>query len=192
MGTNFYAKIKPSEKDKQELISLIQESEDYDGIKEKVSLLYGTVGMYNFYGGVVHLGKRSGGWKFLWNPNMIEVDEGKYDMEQHRWIPKPVIKKYYDLTKESIRNFLSQPNVQIEDEYGDKYTVDEFMDEALNWCKDGYDSNKYIKESDSGTKVFSELERQNFWRKLGYTFTSKYQHDFYSDGLRFSTSIDFC
>jgi hypothetical protein len=64
MGTNFYARIIPSEKAKQELIDAINDDQ-YDVIEDLASELYGARNEYTGIGARIHLGKRSGGWKFL-------------------------------------------------------------------------------------------------------------------------------
>jgi hypothetical protein len=57
----------------------------------------------------IHLGKRSGGWKFIWN---------FHD------------KKYYS-NKEELLTFIRTGRVV--DEYGTEVDVEEFIKEALNW-----------------------------------------------------------
>jgi hypothetical protein len=57
----------------------------------------------------VHLGKRSGGWKFTWN---FHND------------------KYYS-NKEELLKFIR--NGRIVDEYGDEMEIEEFIEMALNW-----------------------------------------------------------
>jgi hypothetical protein len=57
----------------------------------------------------IHLGKRSGGWKFCWN--------------FHK-------NKYYS-NKEELLDFIRSGRVV--DEYGDEHNVEEFIDMALNW-----------------------------------------------------------
>lgn len=59
----------------------------------------------------IHLGKRSGGWKFCWN---------FHD------------KKYYS-NKEGLLNFIRSGRVV--DEYGEEWNVEEFIEMALNWCE---------------------------------------------------------
>jgi hypothetical protein len=82
----------------------------------------------------VHLGKRSGGWLFIWNFHN---------------------KKYYS-NKEELFNFIRSGRVV--DEYGTIWNNEEFIEMALNWGKpDG-----------------------------------KFNYDIFIDGLRVSTSIDFC
>lgn len=57
----------------------------------------------------IHLGKRSGGWKFCWN-----FHNGKY----------------YN-TKEELLNFIRKGRVV--DEYGEQIDVEEFIEMALDW-----------------------------------------------------------
>jgi hypothetical protein len=71
----------------------------------------------------IHLGKRSGGWKFLWNWN-----NGKYYK-----------------TKEELFEFIRDGRVV--DEYGQQIDVEEFITMAVDWGKeDGWDSETYHKE----------------------------------------------
>jgi len=71
----------------------------------------------------VHLGKRSSGWKFLWNWNDS---------------------KYYK-TKEELFNFIRSGRVV--DEYGQQINQEEFIQMALQWGEeDGWDIESYYKE----------------------------------------------
>ena len=128
MGTNFYARIIPTKERKEKLKKLIDE-DDFSAIKEEVGAMYATIGEYCHEGGVVHIGKRSGGWKFLWNPNWYEEDNGHYDTDTKEWIPNPTIKKFYDLNRASILEFLKRDDVRLFDEYGEEYDPEEFMNE---------------------------------------------------------------
>ena len=80
MGTNFYARIIPKEDEKNELINKIVNNQ-FDEIEELTSELYGNRNEYTRKGNVIHLGKRSCGWKFLWNPNIIRYCDGYIDTE---------------------------------------------------------------------------------------------------------------
>ncbi len=62
-------------------------------------------------GMTIHLGKRSGGWKFCWN---------FHD------------NKYYS-NKEELLNFIRTGRVV--DEYGDEIDVEVFIKMALEWCE---------------------------------------------------------
>lgn len=77
MGTNFYARIIPTKERKEHLKKLI-DNDEFDLIEDKIKELYCNE---------IHLGKRSSGWKFLFNPNH---------------------EKYYKLTKEGLRKFLEE------------------------------------------------------------------------------------
>ena len=87
MGTNYYARILPTKERKEKLKKLIDE-DSFDEIEDLYQELYVDT--------EIHLGKRSAGWKFLFNPNY---------------------EKYYPLTKEGLLNFLKQDNIIIYNEY---------------------------------------------------------------------------
>ena len=72
----------------------------------------------------IHLGKRSIGWKFLWNWNDS---------------------KYYK-TKEELFKFIKSGRVV--DEYGELMDQEEFIQMALSWGQeDGWDIETYHKEN---------------------------------------------
>lgn len=99
----------------------------------------------------IHLGKRSMGWKFIWNWN-----NGKF---------------YKD--KDELFKYIRKGRVI--DEYGQLIDVEEFIQMALDWCKDdGWDTDSYYKENPSHRPTW---------------FSGK--HEEYIDGLRVSTSTDF-
>jgi len=71
----------------------------------------------------IHLGKRSGGWKFIWNWN----------------------KGNHYKTKEELFKFIRDGRVV--DEYGTQMDTEEFITMALDWGKeDGWDSETYHKD----------------------------------------------
>ena len=133
MGTNFYRVPKGHEMIKREQklrmridamdtinagvisrgFNSIQVS-DWDSISPWDEFLEGTN---------VHLGKRSSGWKFIWNWN-----DGKYYK-----------------TKEQLFKFIRSGRVV--DEYGHQMNVEEFITMALEWGKeDGWDVETYYKD----------------------------------------------
>lgn len=71
----------------------------------------------------IHIGKRSAGWKFLWDANDF---------------------KYFEPTKESLIEWLKSG--QIIDEYDQEFTFDEFWNDCLNRFRDGYDAITYEKD----------------------------------------------
>lgn len=192
MGTNYYIKQKPLIQDVNLLTSLIKDTldnqnVDYQEIKDLVSELYDERTPFNLNGRVIHLGKNSAGWKFLWNPNIVEIPKSNY-VNGKFVVVSPIYDKVYELTKESIREFVMRPGNILVDEYGDIQDKEEFLEWAFN--KEGLDSESYAEKYNDEPR-YPETERQKMWKDLGFTFNSIYQHDFYSDGLRFSTSVEF-
>ena len=188
MGTNYYARILPKHERKKELIKAIEEDK-FEVVTHLTQELYGDRSTYE-EGAVIHLGKRSVGWKFLWNSNVRRryVDQNKWEAEY-----------FYPLTKKGISEFLHREDVMIVSEYfsddipiegqdkDDHPTANEFLEMALNWCVDGYDSKSYCKAFPDSYNYYSK-DRYDFWESIGIETDA---FDFYSDGLRFSTSLEF-
>lgn len=135
MGTNFYRIPKESEmkERKEKLEARIKEMKidvknidlRFRTIKSDSNLpFWDTIDPWDeFIEGIsVHIGKRSGGWKFLWNWNDSE---------------------HYD-TKEELFSFIRSG--RIIDEYGKLVDSEEFIEMATNWCLDGWDNEKYLEE----------------------------------------------
>lgn len=105
----------------------------------------------------IHLGKRSGGWKFCWNFHN---------------------NKHYS-NKEELLSFIRSG--RIVDEYGEEWNVEEFITMALEWGQpDGWVVNEEYRR-DQRSKGHGM-----FWLD-----NEKYD-DLIIDGLRVSTSTDFC
>ena len=187
MGTNYYARIIPKEEDKQKLKEAI-DNNDYNTIESMVKQMYSSLDEYSHKGGEIHLGKASCGWKFLWNSNVHEYCNGFYDKNNH-FVPVYKSWKLYELTKQSITDFIMRDDIEIYDEYGDLEDKQEFLEYALN--KDGIDNKEYYTnpEYEAGYCYPESEESLRRFKNLG--FTPEYG-EFYSDGLRFATSIDFC
>lgn len=83
----------------------------------------------------IHLGKRSGGWKFCWNFHN---------------------QKYYT-NKEELLEFIREGRVV--DEYGDLLDTEEFIEMALTWCSDGYDNQTYYEKNPSQTPTWLNVDR---------------------------------
>ena len=198
MGTNFYARIIPKEDEKNELINKIVNNK-FDEIEDLASELYGNRNEYTRKGNVIHLGKRSCGWKFLWNPNVIRYCDGYVDSETKEFVPVWKYDQVYPLTKQGITEFVMREDVEIKDEYGEQYTSEEFLEMAFSWGEpDGWTSKTYEdsqERSSYRSYYWSEKyqrglwsEKDEMWLDLGYNVE---YYDFESDGLRFSTSINF-
>ena len=199
MGTNFYARIIPSVEQKEKLIEAINNN-DFESIKDKVTDMYGRITYYGgvLTGGEIHLGKRSGGWKFLWNPN-VYIHRNGY-LEEGRYVPEPSTLYYlYPLTKEGIHGFIMQEDIEVYDEYGEKQDKENFFKEAIEWTtwrgEEAWDSKsyeEYEKKQNPSYRVFkSQSELITLLQDNGVSFISESQSDFYSDGLRFATTTEF-
>ena len=195
MGTNYYARILPTKERKEKLKKLI-DGNYFDDIQSEIADMYGSSDEWDENHGEIHLGKRSAGWKFLFNPNY---------------------ERYYPLTKEGLMNFLKRDDVIIYTEYfsfrkdntHSKYeytddpdsskseylwTAEQFMAMATEWCKDGWDGKAYEEyektrnSSYAGYEQFGDRKREEFWIERGYNPS---YYNFYNDGLRWSTCCEF-
>lgn len=200
MGTNYYARIIPKEEDKQKLIDAINNN-DYNIIEDLASELYGHRNEYTRKGNVIHLGKRSCGWKFLWNPNVIKYHDGYIDSETKEYVSVVKYDYIYPLTKQGITEFVMRKDVIIYDEYGEQQDSKEFLEMAFSWGEpDGWTGKSYEEDPKSGLSSYRNYywsekyqrsmhsKEDEMWFDLGYI--AEY-YDFEADGLRFSTSINF-
>lgn len=200
MGTNYYARIIPKEEEKNQLINNIVNNE-FDKIEDLASELYGKRNEYTRKGNVIHLGKGSCGWKFLWNPNVIKYHDGYMDPETKDYVDVIKYDYVYPLTKQGITDFVMREDVIIYDEYNERQDPKEFLDMAFSWGEpDGWTGKTYEEDP----KTLSSHYRNYYWSKkyqrgmhtendemwfdLGYIVE---YYDFEADGLRFSTSINF-
>ena len=130
----------------------------------------------------IHLGKKSAGWRFCWNPNTgIDVKEGRV-----------IVTRLYLLNRQSIQILLMNGFVDIMDEYGEILTnKHEFLDMAFSkkgLTGDLYNQH-YYPNGDPYSGIFKG--RQEPWKLLGYNFNRKDSYDFETDGLIFSVDINF-
>ena len=198
MSTNYYAHIIPSKKRKKELHDAI-EANDFPLINKLTYEMYNPIrveyGEDYIIGGVVHLGKRSSGWKFLWNPNVFVIRHGHLEDSNgtRRYVPDPDTPLYtYPLTKKGLKSFIDREDVLIYDEYNELQDKEEFWKMALEWGyekdNEGWDSASYEGKHTS-YPITGELT--DLLEKEGYKFTSDTNSDFYSDGLRFAGFTEF-
>ena len=132
MSTNYYAKIIPSKERKKELHDAI-EANDFPLINKLTDEMYNPIrveyGEDYIIGGVVHLGKRTSGWKFLWNPNVFVIRNGHLEDSNgtRRYVPDPDTPLYtYPLTKNGLKSFIDREDVLIYDEYDKLQDKEEF------------------------------------------------------------------
>lgn len=209
MGTNYYARILPSKKRKDEIKKAIDDN-DFNKVNQLIDKTYG-IPIYdfiegNFSAGVVHLGKRSAGWKFLWNPNWYKMAKGHTEEKVNdngsktiHWVSDGYdVFKFYDLTKESIKAFIDREDVEIYNEYDEKQDKKEFYEMAMNWGYDkddeGWDGDAYEEwehnQNPRYTPMDYKTDYSRFIEECGFK-TNKCNSDFYSDGMRFSTCTEF-
>lgn len=117
MSTNVYAVIKKiyDDQDFDQISKLAQEHNEKGLIKYIDDL---QIKSKNY---TIHIGKRSGGWRFLFNHN--------------NW-------KYYDYSRESIDRFL-RSCYQLKNEYDEILTVDQFWKEYVDDYADGFTGEDY-------------------------------------------------
>ena len=102
--------------------------------------------------------------------------------------------EYYEPTRKSLEEFLSQPGTVIFDEYNNEYSYDEFwkeIDEHNANPHNTWDSKKYMQEitiSDNLSYVCLPDIREV---KELFNIDTSY-NDFYNGGLRWNVFSDFC
>ena len=201
MSTNYYAKIIPTKERKQELYNAISFN-DFRLIQKLTDEMYSSIkrdwDSNEITGGVVHLGKRSCGWKFCWNPNVFVIRHGHLEDTPYgtrTWVEEPSTAIYtYPLTKKGIKAFIDRDDVLIYDEYDELQDKEEFWKMALEWGyekdDEGWDAASYEEHDNSHIYPITG-ELTDLLRQEGYKFTSRSNSDFYSDGLRFAGFTEF-
>lgn len=150
MGTNFYCK-KLDKKHRKEFFDDLNELSQYityniDNIElDLVEKVKEFIESNSDLEEEIHLGKRSYGWQFLW-----DYHDGKY----------------FNSNLDSIKEFLSQDDIIIYDEYGNFYEVEQLFNDELANClykdathNDGMDGeySEYYFKSEDGLR-FSKFE----------------------------------
>lgn len=160
MSTNFYAQHIPTEQEYKEMEEALT-NRQLDKLKELIDKAQHKY----------HIGKRSGGWQFQFCPH-IKTREGWWNTGQ-------VISPWED-TLESIKEYLSRDDVQIINEYGEEFTVDQFFNNEIGYCL-YHDKDKAI----NGADYDHNLEKYHRIPIQNTEYTT-------SEGLRFATDDDWC
>lgn len=162
MGTNFYARHIPTEAEYVEMRKALAERK----LDKLSKLIKDSKAEY-------HIGKRSGGWQFLFVPH-IKLREG---FENSNEVISP-----WENTLASLKEYLSRPDIEIYDERGQKFTPDEFWNEEVGPSLYN-DPDKYI----NGDQYYKKYpgQRNSIFFMDDDEFTTE-------EGLRFSTDDDFC
>lgn len=105
----------------------------------------------------IHLGKRSSGWQFCW--------------EAHP--------EYYEDNLQSIKKFLSKDNIVIYNEYGEEFTLDQFIKKEIGKAMYN-DPENYINDE----QYCKKYNESYIYTRPELYWTSK-------DGLRFQKG-EFC
>ena len=118
MGTNFYLRRKLSKQEKDIAKELI-DNDKYDEVRDILP-------------NDVHIGKRSYGWRFLWNANDF---------------------KYFEPNIDSLMNFLKSGDIY--NEYGDYFTFDQFIKEEVGErIYKGWDLAEYYKSDPTAVPYY--------------------------------------
>lgn len=159
MGTNFYARLSIKSRDLKKAIEYLRYyGEDY-GLGRKYV--------------VIHLGKRSAGWKFLFNANQTRL---------------------YELSIEGISKFIKENKARIFDEYKREFGLNEFWNEEVaEFLYTGYDLFSYYEEvkRDNGGKLPGYVYYETNHPSWSIPYNPNKHGEFYSDGLRFTTASEF-
>lgn len=156
MGTNFYLRKKLNAQQKQK----VKEALDTDQYSKVIDMLPKEI----------HIGKRSAGWKFLFNCNWFE---------------------FFKPNKEDFIKFLKSG--QIYDEYGENFTFDQFWNEEIPhrndlWdIKDYYNSERHSREH----RFYVDSSTKEYFKKSWDIDVNQYG-EFYIEDLRFTTTSEFC
>lgn len=154
MGTNFYIRKKIEEADKKAIQELL-DKDDMEGVKNYAEE----------HPNEIHIGKRSYGWKFLWDAHEF---------------------RYFEPTKESLHEFLRAHDIY--DEYGRKYTFEQFINDIP--IDEGCDLEGYYQKSPREYQYqASERDLSRFETSTG--ITPNIYGEFYIDNYRFTIHEDF-
>lgn len=155
MGTNYYLQKPLNLEEKKEVIDDIIFCR-YDEVRDKLPK-------------DIHIGKKSYGWKFLWNANRF---------------------KYFQPNIESIMTFLKSG--QIKDEYGRWLTFDEFVEVLNSQIQDGYDLESYCKANPQEYHSYLFRKSSDVISMVNeFELNVNSFNEFYIDNLRFTTEDEF-
>jgi len=190
MSTNYFARIIPPKKIKEELKSYI-DNDNFIEIEKMMKDNYGGELYIDYngkhHGNWIHIGKHSNGWKFLWNPNIW------YFIDKCECL-------YKSLTVDAIKEFIFRNDVIIYDEYNKVLDKNEFWNDAMKWSYDGYDYVSYFNENteqydDNSVNYYkfftSNMNRLHKYMNIDPDIYNYKYGDFYADGIRFSIDNDF-
>lgn len=170
MGTNYYRKKILTIDERKEVHKKLDDIINDRNFESYESLLNDIEILYRG----IHIGKLSCGWQFCFD---------------HNW------GKYYDLSKESLHKWLKEPNTFIENEYGEHYTVNDFLkivemhnkNPRNKWVSKTYNEFEKSRNPNYNPPNTSSTKRE-FYNKFGFMPDSD---DVTIDGYRFAIYSDF-
>lgn len=151
MGTNFYLRER-IDKQKKEYLKTLIEDEKWEDVKDTIPQ-------------EIHIGKRSSGWKFLW--------------DCHRF-------NYYKPNKESLIEWLHSGGIY--DEYGTKFTIDQFLNGEISL--EGYDLESYYRDNPHQYTYYYDPINLKYFEEITGIIPNRLG-EFYIDDYRFTISEDF-
>lgn len=168
MGTNYYRKRIPTEAEREELHTLLEEYLD------RVTPDYEFREKFEQISDEVHICKMSYGWQVCF---------------AHHW------GEYYKPNRKDLERFLSEPNTVIEDEDGKRFTPEEFWDMVEK--HNSHERNKWTAKTyrlweEARGKSCPSYNEDDI-RKCESVFGVQChgETDFFVDGLRFAVYRDF-
>lgn len=216
MGTNFYARVIPK-KSRIENLKKIVDEQDIEKINEQIQEMFGLVDEYNRIGSKYHLGKRSCGWKFLWNSNCFVkknchkeetiVNAGGLSGGIINFVSDPsTLEQTYELTKEGIKKFITRDDIIIVDEYVEDKSIQELKDikqdksdeystilfdkdEKIDWFEEMLKLGGYDGESYDNNAIYTN-DRSNFNDNIMYSEFGNLVKEKYPN-VRFTGHYDF-
>lgn len=111
-------------------------------------------------------------------------------MKDGEYVSKYKYEYRYPLTKQGLTYFIMQDDIVVIDEYDEIQDKKEFLEMAFNWEPDGWDSLEYNDEYPD-KHHYSFSKEQEMYKELGYMFYTRYQTDFFNDGLRWTIFDNF-
>lgn len=167
MGTNYYRIKTISKEDRENLHKKLDEVLDVRGrdyiLTEEIEKVKNE--------SEVHICKSSFGWQ-------VNFD--------HNW------GKYYQPTRKSLEEFLSEPDTWIEDEYGEKISYDDFWEFVKVHNENPHNkwtSKSYREESGYDDSCYCKKDISRCKELFGIDAGKK--TDFEVDGLRFAVFSNF-
>ena len=154
MGTNFYIRQKIKDEDKKAIRDLL-DKDDMEGVKNYAEE----------HPNEIHIGKRSYGWKFLWDAHEF---------------------RYFKPTKESLHEFLRAHDIY--DEYGRKYTFEQFINDIPIIMGD--DLKSYYEADKSKIEALAHPNDITRFETSTGIVPNRYG-EFYIDNYRFTIHEDF-